>query len=272
VVIPGIMGSKLRDKQTGELVWLDPGSVPKNPLQWNGWLDRVLRTLAYPNNNLEVAGIMDQLVFVPPWAKQEHYTRLLTALQRMGYRSAGTDAPGQGPVVYSFAYDWRQDNRVSARQLGEAIDAWRTRHPGAEAWIIAHSMGGMVARWYIEREGGSSRVGRLLLMGSPWDGAPKAMHMLFDGFTFLRRWPSILNMSERSRAVVRTFPSAYQLLPHSRPFLRDVHGQPVDVFAERGWLDQRQHELLEDGQRFNQDLGVAASVETLCFLGARTTP
>lgn len=126
-------------------------------------------------------------------------------------------ASGAELALYTFPYDWRQDNRLSARQLGDAIARWRKRHSGAEAWIIAHSNGGIVARWYIEKEGGKDRVGRLFLMGSPWDGVPNMMWMLFHGLdTLFRRRFNLFDIPRRSRDLFRTFPSAYQLLPPAR--------------------------------------------------------
>jgi hypothetical protein len=272
VVIPGIMGSKLRDQTTGEMVWVDFSSIPLPPWRWDGWLDETLGKLVYPNDDLEPAGIMDKVIFVPPWAKQEHYSRLLEALRRMGYRSDMEQYEERELDAYTFAYDWRQDNRVSARQLGEAIERWQSYHPGAEAWIIAHSNGGLVARWYIEKEGGKDHVGRLILMGSPWDGAPRALNILFSGFDILfRRRFNLFDIPRRTRDLVRTFPCIYQLLPHTNPFLRDLDNEPVDLFtAGADWLEnEKQRQLLLDGRRFNKEMGTTASVETLCFFGRK---
>lgn len=38
--------------------------------------------------------------------------------------------------------------------------------------IVAHSMGGLVARWFIEREGGNQVVQRLVMLGTPNGGSP----------------------------------------------------------------------------------------------------
>jgi pimeloyl-ACP methyl ester carboxylesterase len=38
--------------------------------------------------------------------------------------------------------------------------------------IVAHSMGGLVARWFIEREGGKQVVRRLIMLGTPNAGSP----------------------------------------------------------------------------------------------------
>jgi pimeloyl-ACP methyl ester carboxylesterase len=271
VIVPGYMGSKLRRRSTGETIWVDFRSIPKNPAKWGEWLDGLLRTLAYPSGDLEPAGIMDEVIFVPPWAKQEQYGRLFHALEKMGYQADATRYPERELNVYGFAYDWRQDNAISARQLGAAIERWRGYHPGAQTWIIAHSNGGLVARWYIEKEGGQEHVGRLFLMGSPWDGTPKSMHMLFNGVDMLfRRRFNLFNIPQRSRDLVRTFPSLYQLVPSCSPFLHDSAGQPVDPFADLTWLaNDSQRQLLLAGRRFNQDLGTNLSVETLCFFGRK---
>jgi pimeloyl-ACP methyl ester carboxylesterase len=272
VFVPGIMGSKLRDRTTGEIVWVDFSSFPVlNPLEWDKWLSHLLDTMAYPNDHLEPAGIMDEVIFVPPWVKQEAYGRLLTELEGMGYHADPARHSEQDLNVHSFAYDWRQDNRLSARQLGKAIDHWRMFHPGSQVWILAHSMGGLVSRWYIEKEGGKEKVNRLLLLASPWDGSPKAMDMLFDGLdTLFRRLFNLFNIGPRSRTLIRTFPSAYQLLPYQDPFLRGLNNEEVDPFNDAaGWLDNaQQRQLLLDGRRFNEELGTTTSVEeTLCFFG-----
>jgi pimeloyl-ACP methyl ester carboxylesterase len=263
------MGSKLRDKTTGEIVWVDFKTIPRNPLKWDDWLGSLFRRMAYPNDDLEPAGIMDEILFVPPWAKQEHYGRLVRALERMGYCADASKYPEAELDVYSFAYDWRQDNRLSARQLGEAVERWSAHHPGAKAWLMGHSNGGIVSRWYIEKEGGKERVGKLFLFGSPWDGAPKGMRMVFGGMdTLFRPGFNLFNIKERTRSVIRSFPSAYQLIPSRNPFLHNANNELVDIFSGAGWLEDPQHlKYLEDGRRFNEDLGTHLSVPTLCFFG-----
>ncbi|MFN8483154.1 MAG: CHAT domain-containing protein [Anaerolineae bacterium] len=267
VMIPGIMGSKLRNKKTGEIVWVDFGAIPKNPFQWNAWIDHLLGQMAYPNDDLEPAGVMDKLIFVPPWAKQEIYSRLVAALQEMGYKADPSQYAEADRTLYTFDYDWRQDNRKSAAQLADAVARWQSFHPGAKPWIVAHSNGGLVARWYIEKLGGKEHVGRLFLMGSPWDGSPKALRMLFDGVVLLRQWPGLLDIAERTRSVVRTWPAAYQLLPHVDPFLRAESNQTVALTDNLAWLDETGRALLADGLRFTSELDKATSVETLCFFG-----
>jgi hypothetical protein len=267
------MGSKLRDRTTGEIVWIDLKSIPLLPTQWKKWLENLFAKLTYPNENLEPTGILDEVLFIPPWGKFEQYGRLVDAVTEMGYEVDPEHPSKNKPSMYTFAYDWRQDNRLSAAQLGEAIDRWRVNHPDAKVWVIAHSNGGLVSRWYIEKLGGAKHVDRLFLIASPWDGAPNAMRVLFSGLdTLLRkRFNQALNIPEVTRKAARTFPCTYQLLPYKNPFLQDLNNNPVDIFRGSDWLDDAgQQKLLEDGKRFNEELGeVASAKETLCYFGRK---
>lgn len=271
VFIPGFLGSKLRDRTTGKIVWLDFGSVPLNPLEWEGWLNELFEKMHYPNPNLEPAGLIDDVMFVPPWIKQEQYSRMLKMLESWGYRVDPLKHTDKELNVYTFAYDWRQDNRISARQLKDQIDVWRALHPGEQVWLIGHSNGGILSRWYIEKEGGKDIVSRLFLLASPWDGSPSAVYMLFHGLdTLFRVRFNLFDIPERTRQALRSFPAMYHLIPQAHEFLRGPNNQVIDPFTGQAWLDDPQQiALLEDGRRFNQELGNHLSVETVSFVGRK---
>ncbi len=273
VFVPGYMGSRLRNRRTGELVWLDIPGLLRNPFDIPGALERMFDQMRYPNDDLIPDGIVDEVLFLPPLFKQEQYGRMLDALARMGYNTSGNPVAGE-LAAYTFAYDWRQDNRISARQLGQFIEDLEGQHPDAKAVLIGHSNGGIVSRWYIEKEGGANHVSRLFLMGSPWDGAPKAFQVLQDGLeVFLM---GIFNrydnrLQEKIKSAVLSFPSFYQLIPSANPFLHDANGNMLDPFTDLSWLqNERQRQMLLDGRLFNQQLGTTLSVETLCFFGVKT--
>ncbi len=107
-------------------------------------------------------------------------------------------------------------------------------------------------------------------MGSPWDGTPKALYMAFNGLdTLFRRKFNVFSIPERTRKLIRTFPSIYQLIPYQNPFLRDLANKHVSPFTDGVWLDSAQRTMLQDGLVFSQALGMHMSVETLCFFGTR---
>ncbi len=62
------------------------------------------------------------------------------------------------------------DIERSARRLGEALDRIRRASGASRVDIVAHSMGGLVARAYIRARGPASGVGRLITLGTPHQG------------------------------------------------------------------------------------------------------
>jgi len=80
-------------------------------------------------------------------------------------------AAGLGPL-YGTTYFSPQTIERSAQKL-QAFVAGVLAREGPEDGrvdIVAHSMGGVVARYFIEKLGGSAQVGRLITIGSPHRG------------------------------------------------------------------------------------------------------
>lgn len=115
-----------------------------------------------------------------------------------------------GESYFEFPYDWRRDNRVAARQLAAQAQAWlrarRTAYPDARLVLVAHSMGGLVARYYLEVLGGWRDTRTLLTFGTPYRGSVKALDFLANGL------PSMLGLAHLSDLLC-SFTSIYQLLP-----------------------------------------------------------
>jgi triacylglycerol esterase/lipase EstA (alpha/beta hydrolase family) len=63
-----------------------------------------------------------------------------------------------------------QSVRRSALRLQRFVERVRARESCERVDIVAHSLGGVVARYYIERMGGAAHVGRLIAIGSPLRG------------------------------------------------------------------------------------------------------
>jgi pimeloyl-ACP methyl ester carboxylesterase len=234
VVIHGVLGGRLADAGTGREVW--PASTWK--LLFSDY--RALRlnidpeTLEPQSDDLRVTGITDQA------AGRDFYGRILQVLREAGgYEPADPGQPvtSGGKVYYVFSYDWRQDNVETVRRLDEFIEQIRRDHgdPSLEVDIIAHSMGGLVTRYYT-RYGtrdvldgdefpvdshGASRVRRAILLGTPNLGSAKAIRTLMEGFE--------LGFEGVPAEVVATFPSTYQLLPHPlNEWIIKSDGQPLD--------------------------------------------
>jgi len=78
-------------------------------------------------------------------------------------------ARGHGPI-YDLNYFSPLSVERSARRLGRFVEAVLERERCAEADIIAHSLGGVVARYYIERLSGGRKIARLITIGTPHAG------------------------------------------------------------------------------------------------------
>jgi pimeloyl-ACP methyl ester carboxylesterase len=138
----------------------------------------------------------------------------------------------RGKDFFEYSYDWRQDVRRSAFQLGAYIDSLGLSQP---VIIVAHSMGTIVSRYYIERLGGRKKVERAILMGGPHRGVPKALVSLIavpGGLPFGL-------MGERIRQVISTFPSCYQILP-TYACASDQHGNQINFLEDETWLTEAQ--------------------------------
>lgn len=218
IVIPGIMGSRLAD-DWGEEVWI--GNLWK--VLFSDFDELALpidrHTLSPMMDDKQVSGITDT------FAGHDFYDSILRTLEDAGGFVRGE--PGQ-PIqsgkryYYVFAYDWRQDNVVSAAKLDQLVQQIRHDHGNEELKvdIVAHSMGGLVARYFL-RYGdqdvlddnefpisfhGESRVRRIILLGTPSLGSVNSLHAFINGHK--------LGFRSIPTEVLATFPSVYQLFPH----------------------------------------------------------
>ncbi|MFF2777738.1 esterase/lipase family protein [Streptomyces sp. NPDC058052] len=77
--------------------------------------------------------------------------------------------------VESFDYSpLTCDLRSAAEALGRRIDAIRERTGRAEVDLVGHSLGGLIARYYVQRLGGDARVRTLVTLGTPHAGTTVA--------------------------------------------------------------------------------------------------
>jgi pSer/pThr/pTyr-binding forkhead associated (FHA) protein/predicted alpha/beta hydrolase family esterase len=240
VVVPGIMGSELWLGQ--EKVWPNVRQLFTNP-------DLLKLT---DDSRLTPGGLSREVVVVPNFIKLELYGRLSNYLQEsLGYE--------HGKDLLEFAYDWRRDLRASARRLAEAIDNWNVEPP---ITIIAHSMGSLVSRYYIEQLGGRHKIGRLIVIGGPHAGAPTMLTQLATKVAFL---PFGL-LGDRLRDVVASFDSAYCLLP-TDTVVADQYGKLFGILDDETWLPERRVPKLRNAREFHRELGTRSSVPTISIFG-----
>lgn len=219
VVLPGIMGSTLGLRQgdtpaSEKMIWaLDAGAI------WRGatGLGPSIKDFAlpggigdaHPGDGIEPVGLMPDLHVIPGiWTPVRGYTDLPAQLRTLGYDEA------KGNLVL-FPYDWRLSNRYNGARLGTVVEPvlerWRSQggeYAAARLVFVCHSMGGLVARWYIERCGGAELTRKLITLGTPWRGACAAVEQLVNGVH-----KGIGPISVDLTAFARSLPSLHQLMP-----------------------------------------------------------
>jgi triacylglycerol lipase len=81
---------------------------------------------------------------------------------------------GFGHVVAVNYSPLTMDVRVAARRLAETVEDLVASTGYRRVHVIGHSMGGLVARYYVQRLGGDARVHTLVTLGTPHSGTVPA--------------------------------------------------------------------------------------------------
>jgi triacylglycerol lipase len=81
-------------------------------------------------------------------------------------------------VVHAVNYSlFTEDIRTAAHRLSQQVDELRELAGAERVHIVGHSLGGMIARYYVQRMGGAAAVDTLVTLGSP-HGGTLAAHLL----------------------------------------------------------------------------------------------
>src|SRR5262249_46835451 len=116
--------------------------------------------------------------------------------------------------VIAFPYDWRLDIREVARQLKEQIDA--TLAAGTNFSMVGHSLGGLVARSYLQQfPDQAGRVQRFIMLGTPNYGS-YTIPALYNGLNEVMQMVALLDQQHFMPELLqfaKTFVSTYQMLP-----------------------------------------------------------
>jgi pimeloyl-ACP methyl ester carboxylesterase len=187
-------------------------------------------------------------------AGRDYYGNIIRVLEEAGgYRRAGPGQPQSRDSrnYYLFIYDWRQDNVITSGKLADLVEQIQRDHddPDLKVDLIAHSMGGLVARYYLRygrsdvlddnefpvNYSGARNVRRTLLLGTPNLGSVSSLHAFIMGYR--------IGFGSIPTEVLATMPSVYQLFPHSlnvwlvtaagRPLQRDLFD--VDIWRRFQW-------------------------------------
>ncbi|MFE3147807.1 hypothetical protein ACFXJ6_14205 [Streptomyces sp. NPDC059218] len=276
VVVPGILGSRLADAD-GHEVWGLSGRALLHGIRTFG---RSVKGLAlppdlgdeHPGDGVRPLGPMRDLhgllgigTLVDGYDGFLEWLENNFTLRRRGEKDEA-DAPAN---LIGFAYDWRLSCRYNADRLAERVDEelgrWRASAPEraeAQAVFICHSMGGLVARHYVERCGGAEVTRRVITLGTPYRGSLDALLSLVNGVG-----PAGIGLT----AFARGLPSLHQLVPDYAALIT-APGEPLRYAREVTGLPGTDAALIEDAARFHEALrgsgaGAAYGVEYVPISG-----
>ncbi|MBD2025817.1 lecithin--cholesterol acyltransferase [Leptolyngbya sp. FACHB-711] len=217
IILPGILGSVLQ--KDGKDLWAVSGQAIWQVLTQSGEAIRNLK-LAQDDpeagslgDGIRPTGLIQDTHLIPGFWKIDGYTktaRLITNNFDVISGDIYNDPDDKAANFYQFPYDWRRDCRANARILKKLINkrlrCWREKSGAADAKVIlmAHSMGGLISRYYLEVLEGWQDSRALFTFGTPYRGSLKAVNFLANGYKKL-----FLDLTE----VMRSFTSVYQLLP-----------------------------------------------------------
>jgi len=228
IVLPGTSGSTLVD-QKGNIVWptkvaeeceLHQPGVGATLLE-----DNTIQIGTVAGYNIANSGYN---VLVNQLASKTNATAYW-ALPSQQSTNWGLALNASTNAVIGLPYDWRQTNTVSATLLQSFLKYISGIFgSGADIALVAHSMGGIVSRTYLETLGASDpwykQITALITLGTPHLGAPLAFQAI-NGMLDLRTYLGALsihnvplNLAEFSKTVYYFTDngyggSTYQLLP-----------------------------------------------------------
>ncbi len=275
IVIPGVLGTKLETKGDGKVikVW---GAFVRGAADAD-YPDGA-RTVALPmdegtpldelKDNVYPAAVLDSLevdLVLVARLQLSAYVDILTSLAVGDYtdssfgESGAIDYGDAHYTCFQLPYDWRRDiSEESARLHTMVLHARETAAAaegiapanaltlGPRVDVVAHSMGGLLLRYYLRygpqplpADGslpeltweGARHVEQAIMIGTPSGGSWEVLERLLEGLSARPIGP------DYSEMILGTFPALYQLLPRTRSgWLREQGtGEPIDIFDPTVW-------------------------------------
>lgn len=251
IIIPGLTGSELVNSKSGSVVWFKPNRAKEDDLRLP-----ISPNLARNRDSLVPKDIIREVKLLKFLPETEIYSTLIDAVEKHGYAEGKWDNPtikGYEDTFYIFAYDWRLDNVENARLLVKKIENLKRllKRPNLKFNVIAHSMGGLIAR-YASMYGnadlsagkpkptwaGAKNFGKIFLLGTPNEGSVDALDALLNGFSYIGGGLNLPFVQNLSKFDLFTIPSMYQLLPHNgtlSAYDENLKPLTIDVFNPETW-------------------------------------
>ncbi|MGB3562470.1 MAG: hypothetical protein WBC09_05360 [Thermoanaerobaculia bacterium] len=247
ILVPGATGVELRDPATGKFVW-GKGSNLIRPHDGCYAVALPIEPGAAGTPGLETGDVMEEIRLAGLFRKPV-YGPVVDLLVANGYQQGDLADPRPDDTFFLFAYDWRQDNVVSAALLLERLETLRRVRgtPRLPVVLICQSNGAHICR-YLAKYGGVSLaeaetgraerpasivVEKMILVGSSNGGSLRILREFDRG----RSYVSLVGRKWQPETLF-TFRSLFQDLPAYRSDLfLDEQGEAmeVDLYDGAAW-------------------------------------
>ncbi|MDD5147048.1 MAG: hypothetical protein PHV63_00655 [Candidatus Daviesbacteria bacterium] len=127
----------------------------------------------------------------------------------------------KGKNFFTFPYDWRKDVRNTKDSLDNLIETAKTASGQSQVNLVVHSMGGLVARYYISDASKAAKVNKLIELGVPHLGAVDTTKALMYGKPLGRQILGDFYLgvpASEVKDIFQNLPTAFQLLPSKTYF------------------------------------------------------
>lgn len=268
VFIPGIAGSELKINE--DIPWVADdghGGVYTHTYQKDEiiWLNGT--EAAKPGND----DYFDALRMLPDGkSSQAHVTstgKLLSVYDpTIKYLTDHGYVIGQD--LFIFGYDWRKDLTDTSLNLKDFIDGVQQQTSISKVNILTHSMGGLVAKKYIDTPENATNINKLMAIAPPYLGSVNSLKNLNYGscltIEILQNLPICSGINkEEVKDVYQNWISGYQLLPSKKyyDFYNNKTNNPYPLRDERD----------ADGNLITGDLNYDQTKQLLTNLGLNTS-
>ncbi|HEX8249202.1 MAG TPA: alpha/beta hydrolase [Pyrinomonadaceae bacterium] len=143
--------------------------------------------------------------------------------------------------LFEFYYDFRYSVQDNAKKLELSIEELRTRHGFSKINLIAHSLGGLIAKQYLTAKANADVIDKLILVGTPNLGAPIALIPIRYGANALLPFNIPFLKGCNVKEAFHNAPGFFNLLPGRKYFLLKggyfIDSDDIDKNGKTGLLD-----------------------------------
>ena len=215
LIVPGIMGTEIF--KGSEELWPDVNRMLRTP--GDSFMDSL--SLNSDGSMLDTSLVLGNVLRQPYFINADYSKTLIDDLVNNKKYTENLN-------LFLFAYDWRRssydsavinDSELKKPSLLQEIDKIIETSKTDKVDIIAHSQGGLVVkRLLYEHPEYKNKINKLIFVGVPNLGAPKAAKVLLYGDSMDIAYLGMGLDPNETKKISQNMPSVYELLPSQEYF------------------------------------------------------